>query len=48
MQKTILIAEDNELNLELTSILVKQYCEEKKQDINLLTATNGQDAENER
>jgi len=44
MQRTILVVEDNDVNLELITLLIRQYSEEKRLDINLLTADNGQDA----
>lgn len=44
MKKNILIVDDNEVNLELISLLIEQYAEEKNIDINLLTANNGQEA----
>jgi len=44
MRRNILVAEDNDVNLELLSLLIKQYSEEKNVDINLLTARNGQEA----
>jgi len=44
MKKNILVAEDNDVNLELISLLIEQYAEEKEIDINLLTARNGQEA----
>ncbi len=44
MKKNILVAEDNEVNLELISLLIEQYSEEKNVEINLLTASNGQEA----
>ena len=44
MKRNILVAEDNAVNLELLSLLINQYGEEKNIDINLLTANNGQEA----
>jgi len=44
MQRNILVVEDNDVNLELITLLIRQYSEEKEQDINLLTANNGQEA----
>ncbi len=44
MQRTILVVEDNDVNLELITLLIRQYAEDKKLDIKLLTADNGQEA----
>ena len=44
MRRTILVAEDNDVNLELISLLINQYATDYKLDINLLTAANGQEA----
>ncbi|MFC2074531.1 response regulator [Campylobacterota bacterium] len=44
MKRNILVVEDNDVNLELISLLIEQYSEEKNADINLLTARNGQEA----
>lgn len=44
MKRNILVAEDNDVNLELISLLIEQYSEEKNVEINLLTASNGQEA----
>ncbi len=44
MKRNILVVEDNDVNLELITLLIRQYAEEKNVDINLLTANNGQEA----
>jgi CheY-like chemotaxis protein len=44
MQRNILVVEDNDVNLELLTLMIDQYAQEKEADINLLTATNGQEA----
>lgn len=44
MNKTILVVDDNDVNLELISLLIQQYTQEKEIDLKLLTAQNGQEA----
>lgn len=44
MNKTILVVDDNEVNLELISLLIQQYSKEKGIGLDLLIAENGQEA----
>ncbi|PHR58876.1 MAG: hypothetical protein COA44_01660 [Arcobacter sp.] len=44
MQNKILIVDDNEVNLELITLLIQQYTKEKKIDLQVITAENGQEA----
>lgn len=44
MHNNILVVEDNDVNLELITLLIKQYSEEKGQALNVFTSRNGVEA----
>ena len=44
MDKRILVVDDNDVNLELITLLIQQYTKEKEIELELLTAENGQEA----
>lgn len=41
MNKNILVVEDNELNLEVITLLIRQYAQEQNESIEIFTATDG-------
>ena len=44
MNKNILVVEDNDVNLELVTLLIKQYSKDHDEEINIFTAANGKEA----
>jgi len=44
MQKNILVVEDNEVNLELIALFIKQYSKDYTQEIGVFTAKDGKEA----
>lgn len=44
MNKNILVVEDNDVNLELILLLIKQYSKDNDENINIFTAANGKEA----
>lgn len=44
MSRNILVVEDNDVNLELISLLIKEYNKANNENINIFTAVNGKEA----